>query len=443
MPQSELLRLQGIQVDKLFGIYDHKINLSLQERVTLLHGPNGVGKTIVLRMVDAILKARFGYFRTISFARFILDFQDGSTLVLAANDPSNEEGGTYQLTLLENGVKVHSEMLDLGVSEAFFVADRVGFLRQDDADTWIDIRDGELLSSPEVISRYGGSSSAHEYHGRQDISWFDTFRRNANVHLIEAQRLVRIDWESEAPYKYGGRRRLPSTVATVIERSQDFRKRLADTMTQYGRQSQTLDQSFPQRLISATDSLTEDELQKKMAALDEKTSELISVGILDKTQTHPFQIEDLKKIEPTEARVMTLYVRDTEKKLQAFDDLADRTRLLLENLNQKFRYKEIRLDREAGFVAANEMAQIPLSSLSSGEQHELVMHYDLLFRVPTNTIVLIDEPELSLHVAWQKRFLPDLLRIVELTDFDAIIATHSPFIVGDNTELMVGLGDVD
>ena len=442
MPQSKLLRLERIEVDRLFGIYNHKINLNLQERVTLLHGPNGVGKTIVLRMVDAILKARFGYFRAIPFARLLLDFHDGSTLVLAAIDPSNEEGGIYELTLLKDGIESHSETLNLGVSEAAsIIAERRGFLRPHDVDTWIDIRDDELLSSSEVISRYGEPSQTREYHDREDMPWFNAFLRNANAHLIEAQRLVRIDWESGAPYRYVVRRRAPSTIATVIERSQDFRKRLDDTMAQYGRQSQTLDQSFPQRLISATDSFTEEELQKKMAALDEKTTELISVGILDKTQTHPFQVEDLKNIDSTEARVMTLYVQDTEKKLQVLDDLANRTRLLLENVNQKFRYKKIRLDREDGFVAASDTGQIPLSSLSSGEQHELVLHYDLLFRVPTNTIVLIDEPELSLHVAWQKKFLPDLLRIVELTDFDALVATHSPFIVGDNTELMVGLGD--
>lgn len=178
-----------------------------------------------------------------------------------------------------------------------------------------------------------------------------------------------------------------------------------------------------------------------MAALDEMTNGLIELGILDKRQTHPFEVENLKNLDSTQARVMKLYIEDTQTKLNELDDLSIRTRLLLDNVNQKFRYKEIRLDREEGFVATSEMGHIPLSSLSSGEQHELVLHYDLLFNVPTNTIVLIDEPELSLHVAWQKRFLPDLLRIVELTDFDALVATHSPFIVGDNTELMVGLGD--
>ena len=90
---------------------------------------------------------------------------------------------------------------------------------------------------------------------------------------------------------------------------------------------------------------------------------------------------------------------------------------------------------------SDDNAPLLLDSLSSGEQHELVLHYDLLFRVPSNTIVLIDEPELSLHVAWQKRFLSDLVDIVKLSGFDALIATHSPFIVGAREDLMVGLGD--
>ena len=55
--------------------------------------------------------------------------------------------------------------------------------------------------------------------------------------------------------------------------------------------------------------------------------------------------------------------------------------------------------------------------------------------------MLIDEPELSLHVAWQKRFLPDLLKIGELSHFDALIATHSPYIAGERSDLMVPLGE--
>jgi len=57
---------------------------------------------------------------------------------------------------------------------------------------------------------------------------------------------------------------------------------------------------------------------------------------------------------------------------------------------------------------------VDLESLSSGEQHELVLLYDLLFKTKKDTLLLVDEPEISLHIAWQKQFLSDLRRIIAL-----------------------------
>jgi predicted ATP-dependent endonuclease of OLD family len=39
---------------------------------------------------------------------------------------------------------------------------------------------------------------------------------------------------------------------------------------------------------------------------------------------------------------------------------------------------------------------------------------------------LIDEPEISLHVAWQKEFLKDLQEIIKIQNMPVVIATHSP-----------------
>lgn len=39
-----------IEVKKLFNIYNHTINLN--PNITILHGPNGVGKTTILQMLD-------------------------------------------------------------------------------------------------------------------------------------------------------------------------------------------------------------------------------------------------------------------------------------------------------------------------------------------------------------------------------------------------------
>ncbi len=55
-----------------------------------------------------------------------------------------------------------------------------------------------------------------------------------------------------------------------------------------------------------------------------------------------------------------------------------------------------------------------------------------------NSIVFIDEPELSLHVDWQRQLYPILKSQESGNQF--IFATHSPFIYGKypDKEVMVG-----
>lgn len=441
MAESKLLRLKRIEVDDLFGVYNHHIDLDLDDRITLLHGQNGVGKTSILRMTDAILRDDFARLKTIPFSRFMLGFHDESTLELSAKTKSDEE--THVLSL-KSSDKVDSESISLNTSRAETIAAQVDFLRPHGIwpDVWVDDRDGETLIGHDVLSRFGDQFPNVELR-KKNLSWFSNFLDKANAHLIEAQRLVRRQNESMSSRS---RRRYiydHQPISSVVDCSEDFRKRLDDTMANYGRNAQKLDQSFPQRLMSAKEQLTVDQLQSEMETLDKKTADLKEIGILDATPDYPFDFDTLgDKYKPTQALVMTLYVRDTAGKLRVLDDFANRTRLFLGSVNAKFQHKRIRLDRQKGLVAESDKDEsLELDYLSSGEQHELVLHYDLLFRVPSNTVVLIDEPELSLHVAWQKRFLPDLAEIVQLSGFDVLIATHSPFIVGDREDLMVGLGD--
>lgn len=445
MNRSQLRRLQRIEVNSLFGIYDHHIDLNLQDRVTLLHGPNGVGKTTVLRMIDGLLRHDFRHFRRLPFARLLLGFHDGSILELTADQDAKRNATSGKLTLTNRDSKPRSSSVSLGPSEAESIAAKIDYLRPHTSapDTWIDIRDGEVLSETDILSDFRGLAPSGKNRQKKDSAWIEEFLDSSSTYLIEAQRLVRTPWDPGTPRDFTLRRfrRSFSFTSRVEECSLDFQKRLSDTMAKYGREAQTLDQTFPQRLVSATEQLSKDDLQDRMTALDEKTEELKSIGVLDETPAHPFDSESLRDMDSTQARVMTLYVQDTEAKLAALDDLARRARLLLDNVNGKFQHKQIRLDRNKGLVAEMEGGlPLPLSALSSGEQHELVLHYDLLFRVQPNTVVMIDEPELSLHVVWQRKFLPDLKQIVELAGFDAVVATHSPFIVGEEDDLMVGLG---
>ena len=448
MDQPQLLRLQRIELDDLFGIYHHHFDLNLDDRVTLLHGPNGIGKTTVLRMVDALLRNKISYFRRLPFGRLLLGFQDQSKLELTVTPIQSQNRKSATLTLTRNGGERHSTKLDLSRSEAETMASQVDHLQPHGfiTNAWIDVRDGEVLSEADVLARYGRTRTGRKSSQPQDLAWFRAFLDRANSYLIETQRLVRAHPGPLSRMDIGFRRHrgpLPA-ISSVVECSQDFSQRLSSTMAAYGRQAQRLDQTFPERLISGkTKELPTSELQDRMTILDEKTKEFKAIGILDKTAVHPFDADSLRKMDPTQTPVMTLYVQDTERKLEELEHLASRTRLLLNNVNEKFRNKRIRIDPAEGLIAEGENSSpMPLDSLSSGEQHELLLHYDLLFKVEPNTVVLVDEPELSLHVAWQKKFLPDLQAMVGLSRFDALIATHSPYIVGERDDLMVALEDV-
>ena len=444
MNQPDQIRLQRVEVEGLFGVYDHRIDLDLDARVTLLHGPNGVGKTHTLGMIDSLLRKDTSYFLQVPCKRFRLTFTD-SVLELAVSSTDREQR-CGQLTL-DSGGNSETATVALG-SEADDIAGQVGVLERhvDMPGTWEDLRDGELLSEDEVLARYGSSRGHRSGSRPEGVVWFDAFLQNARVRFIEAQRLVQIRW-ARAGRGFPGllsSRRGYSTPSTVLERGREFRELLGNAMADYGRQAQILDQTFPQRLVAATDRFDDGELQRRMTALEDRTAQFEEIGILDEAEDetrHPFDLH-LTALDDTQARVMTLYVQDTERKLDALADLARRIEHLLGNVNRKYRHKQLRIERDEGFVAEDDRGnRLPLDSLSSGEQHELVLHYDLLFRVPANTIVLIDEPELSLHVSWQKRFLPDLLEVAKLSTFDAIVATHSPYIIGERDDLMAGLGD--
>ena len=436
--KPEFLRLRRVEVGNLFGLYDHVIDLHIRDHVTIIHGPNGIGKTVLLRMIDALFKGRLSHFRRIPFSRFSVEFNDGSTITInKANSPSEE--GWFDLALdtseTRQSTRIHSR------SEAESIAAKINYLQPHEtlSNAWIDIRDGEVLSSDEVVDRFQGRIHVENY---PDVPWFSAFLKRANSYLIQEQRLFQVSAKVHDRQLRLWHENEPGFVSSVIRCSEDFRDRLDQAMASYGRQAQMFDQSFPQRLISAQNEMTIDEIQKSMSELEDKTTELMQVGILEETPVHPFQARALERNDPTEARVMTLYVSDTRSKLAALDGLADRSRLLLNIVNKKYSHKQMRVDRERGLVAESDRSEVlALDSLSSGEQHELVLHYDLLFRVRRNTIVLIDEPELSLHVAWQKGFLTDLMDIVRLSGLDALIATHSPYIIGDRSDLMVDLRD--
>ena len=136
-----------------------------------------------------------------------------------------------------------------------------------------------------------------------------------------------------------------------------------------------------------------------------------------------------------------VYIDDSNKKLEVYDSLADKIELLMRIINSRFLFKKLSINRDTGFnfVSTKNGQPIDLNKLSSGEQHMLILFYQLLFKYSSQTLLLIDEPEISLHISWQKRFIEDLQQILKLNSMEILIATHSPSIIGKNWGLTVDL----
>ncbi|WP_285446540.1 AAA family ATPase [Xanthomonas sp. fls2-241-TYG-148] len=89
---------------------------------------------------------------------------------------------------------------------------------------------------------------------------------------------------------------------------------------------------------------------------------------------------------------------------------------------------------QAAFVRRAPKGKItPFADLSSGEQQVVALMVKFIASAEKGGLILIDEPETSLHVSWQL-LLPGLLRrLAEHFVCDVVVATHSPLLLSRTT----------
>ena len=138
---------------------------------------------------------------------------------------------------------------------------------------------------------------------------------------------------------------------------------------------------------------------------------------------------------------MREFLRDSSiSETKTFKDKIEIFKKIIETSD--FADKTLQLDRRYGFrfILNNEDKTILSSDrLSSGEQHLVVMAFELLFMAPDDSLVLIDEPEISFHMLWQVDFLKKLELILGVRKLQCVVATHSPQIFNMQWKLSVDL----
>ena len=109
-----------------------------------------------------------------------------------------------------------------------------------------------------------------------------------------------------------------------------------------------------------------------------------------------------------------------------------RVTVLFETINKLFERsgKKIVIDAATDVVSIyRDMDQLLFTQLSSGEKQLLIILFQVFLLDEQPSILLLDEPENSLHIEWQQQLIDVILKLNPNSQL--IISTHSPSIFGD------------
>jgi predicted ATP-binding protein involved in virulence len=226
---------------------------------------------------------------------------------------------------------------------------------------------------------------------------------------------------------------LVDNVLTVEKLAGEMQTLLTQKKSEEGKLSEKLTTTQFNRIKECTP-LDEKDYKERFEAFLEKYLQLEMLGIY----SEPLQYADY-----TENRqYLTVFLEDFEQRVNIYKEIIPKSSLFNDVMAaKKLNNKKITITKDKGFSVITDSGQeLKLSNLSSGEQQEIIFLYELLFKVKEDSLVLIDEPETSMHIEWQRQFIPDLKKTRQVNNnLSFLIATHSPQIIGNDWDLTLDL----
>lgn len=146
------------------------------------------------------------------------------------------------------------------------------------------------------------------------------------------------------------------------------------------------------------------------------------------------------------SRILDIYDRALEKRLIAQADAFEQLHTFERSANRFLSGKTLRAQREGDQTVRGQPLnpvelsggrRAPLSVLSSGERHVLTLLFSATHMGAGDGLLLIDEPELSLHVNWQRTIIDELMK--QAGDRQIVVATHAPEVTAEHRDSMVEL----
>jgi predicted ATP-binding protein involved in virulence len=403
--------LTSVEVEGLFGFLDYRIDFDNQSNLSLIYGENGSGKTTVLRLIYAALSPNSSeglrsFIHTVAFRSLKIATSIGASVEITRKEAV---AGSYEMS---------ASTMD-GRSECFFkdhrespgldeVQDR---LKQFDFDIHFLSDNRLLMSTADFFNQ--ASESRNVRVGRRETDERPTLVRTARGE---------------------GDRTWLNVEMTVKQVEYWFRQQVFQQGTRGQRSVNHIYLEVTKTLVSAWRNSADPTQQEYEALLSEfDRMKEKSIPVFQLQTIAPISFDEFKSFlvnapedrRPDLVRILRPFIEATSAQLEALSPIATVMTLLMQELNSFLKRKQAHFDVFAGMEVNSASGKIPLSSLSSGEKQLLLLLCSAFLSRQSRCVFLIDEPELSLNVYWQRTLPRTLQRIVAGVPTQYVLATHS------------------
>lgn len=391
-------------IEGLYDLYSYDIKFDNEPNVQIVTGPNGFGKTTILQIINHFCSRQFWYFYFLPFSTIKILFD--SNVICCMNRKVNR-------------MSINGGLIDATVC-----------IEMNKDGNKIEVADLDIVYISNLLKYYGIQPNGDYDYSRIDekLDWEylyqnDTFVMNnfpKILDFLKGRECIMIKEQRLVNYL---RRTVDKLPVKTVDDIQEYIERLFLTAQKaYNLMSLKVDGSFVKRLSNLAENKTikhikRDTIHKQVL---DKIAKFKKYGLVG-------ELEIVEKLGIHYEEVLKLYLNDLDTKLKTLSPFYDRLSTFEQLVSSKgLAYKHLVFKDGKMYVISESGHEIPPHNLSSGEQNLLVLCYKLVFELSNSKILLIDEPENSLHMAWLDNLLADYLKIAKVTGCQMIIATHSP-----------------
>lgn len=421
------MKISKLSVRGLFGTFNYDITFEEDQPILMLTGPNGYGKTTLLRILNSLYRQDLVFFYQLEFEKIEVSF--GNKVLTVESIYESEENNLFDDEDFFNDAvdtqKTRKKQVSFSIkSDGIFSRKEKGEYIYGEKELSGAVRNLGYYRRTSLETRDFTSNEFYEFY-RQNAEVINSILSRGGVGkslFMYLNQLKSVFIPSQRLYSIEKDRMKSTSIHDVVS---ELQKKMDVAYRSYLKDSQRKDSKFIDSFLTSSTTYSKEEYNQILKEVKEFAGKLNHFGLIEKTTYHPYSKDN--------AKVLSTYIKIQLEKLQQYKGILDKLELFSELLrSKKFINKQFLFSVEDGLLIKNNFGKfLDVNKLSSGEKNEIIMLYKLIFETEDKSLLYIDEPENSLHVAWQLTFIDELQRIAETKSLQVIVATHSPQIIAE------------